>query len=357
MDSIVIGAGVMGLLTARELAQAGMRVCVLDKSAVGQESSWAGGGILSPLYPWRYAEPVQKLAKWSQLVYPDLIASLRDSSGVDPERLQSGLLFLDSEEKQAASRWAEAYQTTLHLLDKQQIAELSPNLGLLPEQGLWFPDLAQVRNPRLMKSLKLDCLKRGVDIRENLEVESLLIRNNCIRGVQTSGEKLESDNIIVCGGAWTANLLQDTDFTVEIQPVKGQMLLYKAQPEVLSQIVLNKDRYLIPRKDGRILVGSTLEYTGFDKSTSQVAQQNLQSVASHIVPALARYPVEKHWAGLRPGTTDGIPYIYADSKIDGLYVNSGHFRNGVVLGPASARLTADLVLGRQPIIDPALFKR
>lgn len=355
MDCIIIGAGIMGLLTARELSQAGLKVCVLDQSAVGRESSWAGGGILSPLYPWRYAEPVQRLAHWSQQVYPALIEELFQDTGVDPERRESGLLVLGNDELVAAKAWAASYTARLEMLDKAQLADLVPNLApeLINgvEQSLWFPEIGQVRNPCLVKSLNQDLIQRGVEIREQTQVESLLIYKDTIKGVCTAAGNIEADKVIACSGAWTHDLLQVSDSEVDVQPVKGQMLMYKASPDLLSQIILNNDRYVIPRRDGRILVGSTLEYTGFDKSISQAANEDIQKAATSIIPALADYPIERQWAGLRPGTAEGIPYIYADEKIEGLYVNCGHFRNGVVLGPASARLMADIVLKREPIID------
>jgi len=355
MDCLIIGAGIMGLLTARELSQAGLKVCVLDQSAVGRESSWAGGGILSPLYPWRYAEPVQLLAKWGQQRYSALVDELLSNTGVDPERQESGLLVLDTAELKTAESWAMNYTTPFELLDKSQISTLAPALGILPEQAMWFPALAQVRNPCLLKALNKDLLQRGVEIREQTQVESFLIYKGRIKGVQTSSGKIEAPKVVACSGAWTHDLLQVTDSDVDVQPVKGQMLMYKAVPNLLSQIILSEDRYVIPRRDGRILIGSTLEHTGFDKSTSQSANEDLRQVAMRLIPELIDYPVERHWAGLRPGTVDGIPYIYADKKLTGLYVNSGHFRNGVVLGPASARLMADLVLEREPIIDSNLY--
>jgi len=360
MDCIIIGAGLMGLLTARELNQAGLKVCVLDQSAVGRESSWAGGGILSPLYPWRYSEAVQRLAHWSQQAYPDLVNTLFQDTGIDPERRDSGLLVLGNDELAAAQAWAAAYPARLETLDKAQLTDLVPNiapeLSNRIEQSLWFPEIGQVRNPCLLKSLNADLIQRGVEIREQTQVESLHIYRGQIKGVHTSTGGIDTNKVIACSGAWTHDLLQASDSNVNVQPVKGQMLMYKADPNLLSQIILNQDRYVIPRRDGRILVGSTLEYSGFDKSISQQANEDIQKAATSIIPALADYPIERQWAGLRPGTAEGVPYIYADEKIEGLYVNCGHFRNGVVLGPASARLMADLVLQREPIIDPGSFK-
>jgi len=359
MDSIIIGAGIMGLMTARELALAGLKVCVLDQSAVGRESSWAGGGILSPLYPWRYPEPVQYLARWSQQAYPELVATLLTDTGIDPERRESGLLVLGDGELVEAKAWAENYTTSMDILDNAQLRSLAPALAKKladsVEQSLWFEQIGQVRNPSLLKALTKDVLQRGVEIREQTRVDSLLIYEGKIQGVDTSSGKIEVDKVVACSGAWTHDLLQVTDLKVNVQPVKGQMLMYKASPDLLKQIILNGDRYIIPRRDGRILIGSTLEYTGFDKSTNQQTNEDLQQAAKQIIPALADYPIERHWAGLRPGTVDGIPYIYADKNVDGLFVNSGHFRNGVVLAPASSRLTADLVLQREPIIEPKFF--
>ncbi len=360
MDCIIIGAGIMGLLSARELAMAGLQVCVLDQSAVGRESSWAGGGILSPLYPWRYHEPVQRLAHWSQQVYPELVQTLYDDTGIDPERRESGLLVIGINELAAAQTWAKKYPMALTTLDKPQLRSLAPTLAdsLVEsvEQSMWFADIAQVRNPCLLKSLTQDVLRRGVEIREQTQVESLLIYKNQIKGVQTPNGKIEAERVLACSGAWTRELLQATDFMVNVQPVKGQMLMYKASPTLLSQVILHQDRYVIPRRDGRILIGSTLEYTGFDKATSQTANEDLQQAAQQIIPALADYPIERHWAGLRPGTAEGIPYIYADENVEGLYVNSGHFRNGVVLAPASTRLITDIILKREAIIDTDLYK-
>lgn len=362
MDCIIIGAGIMGLLTARELSQAGLKVCVLDQSAVGRESSWAGGGILSPLYPWRYSEPVQQLAHWSQQVYPELVTSLFNDTGIDPERRDSGLLVLDSNELAEAKAWAERYSNSMQLdvLQSKELNELvpslSPELKNNTESAMWFPNIGQVRNPCLVKSLNADLIRRGVEIREQTQVESLLIYKGKINGVVTQAGKIEADKVIACSGAWTRDLLQPTDTKVDVQPVKGQMLMYKADPKLLSQVILMNDRYVIPRRDGRILVGSTLEHAGFDKTTTANASDDIQKAAVNIIPALADYPIERHWAGLRPGTDDGVPYIYADEKIKGLYVNCGHYRNGVVLGPASARLMADIVLEREPIIEPTLFK-
>jgi glycine oxidase len=219
-----------------------------------------------------------------------------------------------------------------------------------------MPDVGHVRNPRFIKGMKASLLKQGVKILENTPVKKLSIQEDQINGVILEGEELTADAVIVAGGAWSSNLLAETGVTLPVRPVRGQMLLYRAKPGVVSRIFLSKDRYLIPRRDGRVLIGSTLEETGFDKSTTEQAREELQQEAQRLVPALANFEVEHHWAGLRPGSPTGIPFIGEHPLVKNLFVNSGHFRNGVVLGLASAHLLTDIMLMRNPIIDPDPYK-
>jgi glycine oxidase len=188
-----------------------------------------------------------------------------------------------------------------------------------------------------------------------MPVKGLLLGEHGVHGLMTEQGEFKAERVVIAGGAWSALLLEATGVTLPIRPVRGQMILYRAEPDVVQRIVLSRDRYVIPRRDGRILVGSTLEEVGFDKSTTRAAMQELESEATRLIPALANYPIEHHWAGLRPGSPHGIPYIMQHPRIEGLFINTGHFRNGVVLGLASARLLADILLQRQPILDPAPY--
>ena len=338
------------MLTARELARAGMAVTLLERGGLGQEASWAGGGIISPLYPWRYNEAVTRLAHWSQAAYPQLANDIYSESGIDPEWIQNGLLILDSDEQQEAGRWAAQFDVHCEVVKPARAQELEPQLEAVSSDGIWLPDVAQVRNPRLVKAMRGSLAHYGVKLLEQAEVDSLQIKQGHISGVRVDGKGIAASKVIITCGAWSAGLLQQLGIRLQIKPVRGQMLLFLARPGLLSRIVLSKDRYVIPRRDGRVLVGSTLEDVGFNKSTTAQAREALIAEAKRLIPALAKCEVEHHWAGLRPASPDGIPYIYKDRQIDGLYVNTGHFRNGVVLGPASARLMADIVLGREPIL-------
>lgn len=353
-DILVIGGGAIGLLTARELVQAGAEVTLVEMGATGRESSWAGGGIISPLYPWRYADSVTALSLWSQREYPRLCASLQEETGVDPELIRSGLLTLDPEEQAQAIPWARAHGAHIEILENAALREIEPRLGPQPASAIWMPEVTQVRNPRLGRALRLAIEKRA-HIREQEEVIELLVDSGRTVGARTAGGTIEAEHVVLCTGAWTAKLLERLHTKPEIEPVRGQMILFYAKPGAINRVVLYHERYVIPRRDGRVLVGSTLEHEGFVKATTANAKEELYSAAVEMFPLLKRTPIENHWAGLRPGSPSGIPYIGAYPDIQGLYFNAGHFRNGLVTSPASARLAADMILGRTPIIDPAPY--
>ena len=354
-DCIVVGGGLIGMLTARELALAGKSVVILERGRPGKESSWAGGGILSPLYPWRYGDAVTALASWGQHFYPDLAADRHRCSGVDPEYTRSGLLITDIDELEQATDWAWNSGNDIEVLKGDAINECEPALGTRPEQAIWMPSVAQIRNPCLLRAVYDDLLIKGVPVVHDAEVTELDIQHETIQGVVCEKGKYQAKQVIISGGAWSARLLQLAGVKLAVKPVRGQMIMYKASPLLLQRIVLSEGRYVIPRRDGRILVGSTLEDVGYDKSTTAEARESLQHAAVRLVPGLAEFPVERHWSGLRPGTSGGVPYIGKVSNIKGLYVNAGHYRNGVVLAPASCRLAADIMLGREPIVDPAPY--
>lgn len=354
-ECLVIGGGVNGLLAAGELAAAGLRVRLLERGAVGRESSWAGGGILSPLYPWRYPDAVTELARWSQGAYPELVERLGRDGGIDPEWIRSGMLMLDVDDSAEARAWASRFGYRVDELVGDALRQCEPALGGARGPALWMAGVAQVRNPRLVQAARNSLARQGVVIEEESEVVGLLEREGRIAGVSTARGEIGADIVVVAAGAWSGRLLAGLGAEPDIQPVRGQMLLFRGAPGVVSRIILEPGHYIIPRRDGRVLVGSTMEYVGFDAGTTAAARAELLEVAFRLVPALRDFELERHWAGLRPGSPDGTPYIGEHPLVAGLFINSGHFRNGVVMAPASARLLADLVVGRTPILDPAPY--
>lgn len=352
MKTVICGGGVIGLLTARELALAGQEVVVIDRSEPGQESSWAGGGIVSPLYPWRYPPAVSALAAHAQTLYPALAEALRQESGIDPEYLACGMLMLDADDERDARVWATEQGREMNILAGDQLTRRFPELAGFG-QGIWLPGVANIRNPRLMQALHVSLQRQGVQILPGREACGWRRRGGRITAVETrQGGSIEGERFVITAGAWTAGLTEGLGVRVPVRPVRGQMLLFRAAVAELTKIVLYQGHYVIPRRDGHILCGSTMEETGFDKSTTPEAADKLQRVAERLVPALKGCRPVAHWAGLRPGSPNGIPFIGALPGEDNVWVNAGHFRNGLVLAPASARLLADQLLGR-PALVPA----
>jgi len=355
-DITIIGSGAIGLLTAREFITAGHSVTVIDKSLSGQESSWAGGGILLPLYPWRQPKAISSLVIESNKHYSALSNDLFQATQIDPEWYDCGLLICKNPDNDLASAWCEQHEITYKAAD----SSLLNGLNTQAINPLWLPNIAQARNPRLLKSLKAYLLAAGVTFIENCAVLDAAISNGQVNSLLTDKGNIEVNQLIICTGAWTAELskklLPNDSHTPDISPVKGQMLLFDAKPETLLHMVLDGDHYLIPRRDGKILAGSSVEHTEFDKSTSNEAKEKLSDLATELFPALNNFPIINHWAGLRPGTKQGIPYIDKHPEINNLSINAGHFRNGLVMGPASACLMADLILDRKPCVDPEPYK-
>ncbi len=353
-DVLIVGGGLIGMLTAIELHQAGASVQILERSRMGGESSWAGGGILSPLYPWRYADAVNVLAKYGHEVYPQIARQLHQDGGMDPEYIRSGLMVLDQHEHEQAEAWARQWQMGLQTLPEP--VEIEPRLSTKYHNALWMPEIGQMRNPRLMKSLQATLDAYGIAYKEYTRVEALQIKQGKMNGVVAEGESYVADKVLIAGGPWSRKIIEDYGEAPQVEPVKGQMVVFKAQPDLLKHIVLSGGRYLIPRKDGRIVVGSTLEYTDFNKTVNDGARDDLTHAAIEILPSLETFAVEKQWAGLRPGSPNGIPYICSHPDIEGLYISTGHFRNGVILGAASARLMADMMQGKPSVIDAQAYR-
>jgi len=336
---------------------AGADVILLEcNSSTGKESSWAGGGILSPLYPWRCPEAVNALVYWGQAVYKDLAQELKEATAIDPEWVPSGMMVLDARDNGVALAWANRNAVRMHRLTSNEVHELAPELARGGKDALYMPDVAQIRNPRLVKALRKYLLLLGVKIYENTKVMGGVFVDSSMRGVTTHTQQFEADKVVLAGGAWSSNIFGKFSPVLPVVPVRGQMLLYRAARDMISHICLNDGHYVIPRSDGHILVGSTVEHVGFDKSTTSEANEQLRNIAEKLVPQLSKCPIEKQWAGLRPGSPKGIPLISSHPHMTGLYVNVGHFRNGVVMGASSARLLADIALARTPLIDPAAYR-
>lgn len=341
---LVVGGGVVGCLSAMVLAERGWRVSLIDQGMLGGEASWAGGGILLPLLPWNYTEPVNQLALAGASLYPMLCEQLLAITGIDPQYQACGMRIMPNYGGEAALQWCQAHGIAAEKKIEKQV------------ESLWLPQVAQVRNPRLMQALHAFLLARGVQIFENVALAPLQAEEGRLTAWPSiGGLRFEADVFILTAGAWSRNLLGAQALYLQVKPMRGQMLLYKLEPGVLPNMIYHEDFYLIPRRDGHIIAGSTVEDVGFDKSTTQEAAAHLAAKAANLLPQLARAPVIRHWSGLRPGSPDNIPVIARHPRFDNLYLNTGHFRYGVTMAPSSADMLAALMSGETPSLDAAAY--
>lgn len=354
-DTIVVGGGLVGLLSAYFLHESGARVTLLEKNRIGQEASWAGGGLLSPLYPWQYPDAVNDLALYSQQRYANFCEALYHRTDIDAEWLPSGLLLTDemadanSINHRLIQAWQKHYAPVMKTVSDTALQRLEPALNRCYTKAKWFPEIAQVRNPKLLHALRTDLTNKGVTIVEHCPFEQLLQKNNFVKGVQAGQQHYYANQVVIAGGAWSGQLMSDINLMVK--PVLGQMIMYKTAPRRLQRLILHNGKYIIPRKDGHIICGSTLEWTGFNKITTDESKAMLHRFAATQVPFLADLAPIKHWSGLRPGSPNSVPYIGEHQSIKGLYFNTGHYRYGVTMGLGSAKLLRDIML-QQPSFLP-----
>lgn len=327
--------------TAWSLLRRGHAVTVLERGAVGRESSWAGGGILSPLLPWDYPEAVNALALRSMAGYADWITDIEAQSGLIAQYWRCGMRVFDAEMPEVALAWCAKHGLAAQRLDART---------------LWLPDVAQVRNPRLVAALRAAVEQLGGSVREHCAATGVLTHGGRVAAVQTETESLPADHVVLAAGAWSGLGLAGLAPPPNIRPIRGQMLLFNLGPGTLDTILYRRGLYIIPRRDGHILVGSTLEDAWFDKSTDAATAGRLHREAAELLPALAGAEPLQHWAGLRPGAPANIPVIDRHPDFSNVYVNTGHYRYGVTMAPASAELLADLIDGRPPALDPAPYR-
>jgi glycine oxidase len=416
-DVLVIGGGIIGLTAAVELRRAGATVAVHDRGEFGREASWAGAGIIPPGNPDRAATPIDKLRAIGSVELPAFSDELRDRTGVDNGyRVNGGIEFLAADDRYAMDLW-RAEGIVFEELPPKLLGEVEPSVAGSEASPVLLPDMAQVRNPWHLRGLIALCQGFGVELQPNHGIEGWLTTDGRVRGVRlASGETVTADRVLLAAGPWSERLLTDLGCRPGVRPVRGQILLLNTRmnrqstrsgfedlfppplggrvreggrlprpvriasgegsspPSLtlppkgggnktqttsagyLGRTLIFDKRYLVPRGDGRILVGSTEEpEAGFENQTTASGLADLRAFANAVVPALADAEQEAAWAGLRPGSPDGVPFIGPVPGHENVIAAVGHHRAGVQLSLGTARFVTELILGQPTCVPPTAF--
>ncbi|HYP50502.1 MAG TPA: glycine oxidase ThiO [Pyrinomonadaceae bacterium] len=353
-DAIVIGGGVIGLSIARELKKRGVgRVLILEKNAhCGAEASNAAAGMLAPQAEADSADDFFNLCRQSRDLYPNFAAELFEESGIDVRLDQTGTLYLafdekDLEEIEKRFVWQRAADLPVEKISRKAVLELEPNVSEKVLGALRFPLDWQVENRDLIRALVESVQKQYVLLRCSTKVEKILFENGKAVGVVTDKGEIRAQNVIVAAGAWTCAFSEmpfDLPLESLIKPVRGQMLSFAYQEKPLRHVVYSARGYIVPRSDNRVLIGATVEDVGFDKSVTGGGLLSLLRTAAEISPKLCDSTVSEIWAGLRPASRDDLPIIGEFPENSNLYFATGHYRNGILLAPLTARLIADKIV-------------
>ncbi|MEP6787090.1 MAG: glycine oxidase ThiO [Acidobacteriota bacterium] len=351
-DILIIGGGVIGLSIARELHKCGVEnVTVLEKGICGEESSWAAAGMLGPQAEANEGGTFFCMTAASRDLYPDFAAELLEETGIDVELDRSGTLYLAFTDEDVAEvhlrfRWQRKAGLPVEHLSADDTRRAEPFISPELRGALFFPNDWQVENRKLLIALRRYAELKGVEILENTNVERLIVDSGRVTGADTAAGPITAGQSVLATGAWTSLIkLGDLDMPLNIEPVRGQMIAFQTAKRLFQRVVYSRRGYIVPRMDGRILAGSTSENVGFDKSLTDAAVERLREMASEIAPSTASLEIADRWAGLRPHGADGLPILGSLDGIDGLFIATAHYRNGILLAPLTAKLVADNLMG------------
>jgi glycine oxidase len=346
---LIGGGGIIGLSLARELYKKGFRrIMILERGSVGRESSYAAAGMLAPNAETDSADAFASFCAESLRLYPNYAAELFDETGIDIELDRNGTLYLAFTEKDSAEirhryEWQKRAGLTIEHLSAQETLQTEPFVSPDVRESLFFPDDWQVENRKLLRALKKYAEINQIKIIENVEITHLLIENDKITGAATADKKFFAEKIVLTTGAWTS-LIKTGNFALpQVRPIRGQMLGFQTAKRLFGKVIYTPRGYIVPRADGRILVGATIEDIGFDKTVTDAGTEILLDAALEISPSLANLEIAEKWAGLRPFAADGLPVLGEFAGYNNLFIATAHYRNGILLAPLTARILTEKI--------------
>ncbi len=370
VQTVVVGGGVIGLSLAWELSQRGRQVTVLEAGALGKGASWAGAGILPPAARQGASDSYEQLRSLSHAAHPAWADRLRSLTGIDTGFRRCGGVYLASTLGEAATLAANRGWWQEHAIEHEawtveKLQKREPGLFAATKNGVqrvdlravWFlPDECQLRNPHHLQALVAVCRLNSVELIENCPTLRIDPASQGTIRVTTQAGTFEAEQVCICSGAWARQTLSELGIATGIMPVRGQMVLYHCDQPLLHSIINEGHRYLVARQDGRLLAGSIEEEVGYAIETTDEGIAQIRGWAEGVMPVLKEQPVERTWAGLRPGSFDGFPYLGRVPGAENLFVAAGHFRSGLHLSCATAMVMANLMEGNSNQIDLYPFR-
>ena len=350
-EVLIIGGGIIGLSIARELHKKGVRhITILEREQVGAEASFAAAGMLAPNAETVKLDDFFRLCDESNKLYPNFARELFDETGVDIELERSGTIyaaFTDADVSEIRRRfeWQKSAGLAVEFLNAESVRKLEPFISPDVREGLFFSNDWQVENRKLLAALKKYTANNQIEIIENAEVMRLVNENQKIVGAETTRQIFAAETIVLATGAWTSFIKTDGFSMPKVKPMRGQMIAFQTAKRLFQRVIYSPRGYLVPRLDGRILVGATIEDVGFDKETTDAGSRFLRENALEIAPSLVNLNIAEKWAGLRPFAADGLPILGAFPEIENLLIATAHYRNGILLAPLTAEIIADKVVG------------
>lgn len=351
-DVIVVGGGVMGCATAYRLAKDGARVTVLERSIPGAEASSAAAGILGPTVESFDDALALQLGRRSRELHAELAEELDEHFGIDVGFRRCGVVKVALNDAELAELEQQAERLRVQGIrcerwNAEELMREEPACNPESLGALSISEDAQVEPTKLLSAVALGAEREGVLFRTGTTVRSIRVDGGRVRGVDLGGEALEADKVVVAAGSWTSLIPGLPLGPDTIYPVRGQMITTQTRPPIFRRIVFGAGGYVVTRPDGRVLCGSTMERVGFQRGISFQGMADVIEKATRIAPSLRDAPIEAHWSSFRPGTPDGLPLV-GETRVEGLLIASGHYRNGILLAPLTAELIAEAIEGKPP---------
>ncbi|MBP1932736.1 glycine oxidase ThiO [Ammoniphilus resinae] len=361
-DVAIIGGGVIGASIAYQLVKRGMKVVLLEKGRVVSQASSAAAGMLAAQAEFEEETgSLFQLAVQSRELFPQISSELKEASGIDIGLVQQGMLKValtegEAQQLQNIIRIQQAAGQSAEWLSASEVKEKEPNLSQHVLGAMYIPGDGQVIAPELSLGFVKSAATLGAVIKEFSEVKSLLIEDGRVKGVVTREETIYAGKVVLAAGAWSDELLQEIGINLAVYPVKGECFSVLTHQSLVTSTIFSHGCYLVPKRGGRLVVGATMVEHTYDKRVSVEGMSLLLERAKRLLPTISQAEWEKGWAGTRPQTKDGLPYLGEHPDYPGVFVAAGHYRNGILLSPITGVLIADLIEGNSSTIDLQPFR-